>query len=466
LKKLLQKCCRTLGLDEAIANVVIGRLWSLLAGPIGIILITSRLTEAEQGFYYTFSSILALKIFLELGLIYVIMQFAAHEMSGLEWENGVLDGNPQNKSRMASLLALSIKWYGAIALLVLILILPIGLFFFAKEQAVAVTWKAPWALLVIASALSVLTAPLMAIVEGCGRVAEVTRVRMFEGIAIALSLWICLLGGFKLYAVGAGVLAGLSVSGTWLFRSKVAFFRSLWASRSEHSVDWKKEILPLQWRTAVTWVSGYFAYQFFTPTIFATHGPVTAGKIGVTLNILSVIGAVSLAWMHTKTAPFGTLVANRDYQTLDLKYKTTFWQSTFIYIIGCAALLFGLWLFARLGYPFADRFASWSVMSVFMLSIGLNHSVFNRTIYLRACKLEPFYLLHLANGILVAAMLIYFTARVSMLQLSLIYCIGSSIPVAVLSMIIFRKVSRGVRLRASQATQNSGELKFSITSSL
>ena len=440
MKKLLQKCFRTLGIDEAIANVVIGRLWSLLAGPIGIILITSRLTEAEQGFYYTFSSILALKIFLELGLIYVIMQFAAHEMSGLEWDNGLLGGNPQNKSRLASLLALSIKWYGAIALLVLILILPIGLFFFAKEQS-------PWALLVTASALSVLTAPLMAIVEGCGRVAEVTRVRMYEGIAIALTLWICLLGGFRLYAVGAGVFAGLSVSGTWLFRSKFAFFRSIWVSRSEHAVDWKNEILPLQWRTAITWVSGYFAYQFFTPTIFATHGAVTAGKIGATLNLLSVIGAVSLSWMHTKTATFGTLVANRDYQTLDLKYKTTFWQSTFIYIIGCAALLFGLWLFARLGYPLADRFASWSVMSVFMLAIGLNHSVFNRTVYLRACKLEPFYLLHLVNGSLVTAMLVYLTARVSMLQLSLIYCIGSSIPVAALSMIIFRKVSRDISLR-------------------
>ena len=189
-------------------------------------------------------------------------------------------------------------------------------------------------------------------------------------------------------------------------------------------------------------VKTYFAYQFFTPTIFATHGAVAAGKIGVTLNLLSVIGAVSLSWMHTKTAPFGTLVSNRDYETLDRKYRATFWQSTFIFAAGCCALMSGLWLAGLLGYPLAERFASWPVMIVFMIAVGLNHSVFNRTIYLRAYKSEPFYLLHLVNGLAVAAMLAWFAPRVALFDLSLIYCLGSSLPVALVTVVAFHRFRR------------------------
>jgi hypothetical protein len=37
------------------------------------------LTAVEQGFYYTFGSVLALQVFVKLGLVTVIVQMASHE---------------------------------------------------------------------------------------------------------------------------------------------------------------------------------------------------------------------------------------------------------------------------------------------------------------------------------------------------------------------------------------------------
>lgn len=42
---------------------------------------TSFLTGVEQGFYYTFGSILALQVFFELGLTGIMTQYVAHEAS-------------------------------------------------------------------------------------------------------------------------------------------------------------------------------------------------------------------------------------------------------------------------------------------------------------------------------------------------------------------------------------------------
>lgn len=35
-------------------------------------------------------------------------------------------------------------------------------------------------------------------------------------------------------------------------------------------VSWKTEIWPLQWRIALSWLSGYFIFQLFTPILFIT----------------------------------------------------------------------------------------------------------------------------------------------------------------------------------------------------
>ncbi len=113
LRALILPAFRMFGIDRAIAYTLVGRGWSLIAGPLTIILIARFLRPEQQGFYYTFGSVIALNIFFELGLTYVLLQFASHEKAHLEWATaGTLSGSNIAEMRLAALLKLALRWYG------------------------------------------------------------------------------------------------------------------------------------------------------------------------------------------------------------------------------------------------------------------------------------------------------------------------------------------------------------------
>jgi len=65
LRSLRVQLKHWLGLDSAIAFTVMTRFWSATAGIVTVLLIAQFLTPKEQGYYYTFSSPVALQIVFE-----------------------------------------------------------------------------------------------------------------------------------------------------------------------------------------------------------------------------------------------------------------------------------------------------------------------------------------------------------------------------------------------------------------
>jgi hypothetical protein len=453
MKALLLRLGNAAGIDSAIINVVTARLWSLLAGPLSIFLIAHRLSPQEQGFYYTFNSVMGATVFLELGLIYVVLQFAAHEMVGLRWEGERVEGEAMNRARLGDLLRKSVRWYSVASTLVLALLLPAGFWFLGRDAASAgtVTWKGPWLFVGIASACSMSISPVTAVIEGCGRVAEVTRVRMWEGMAMSITLWTGLLSGCRLYSASMALSASFLVTFVWLATTKRHFVIDLFFRHHGSTLSWWKEIAPLQWRTAVVWISGYFAYQFFTPAVFASHGAALAGRLGMTLYLINVVVTVSLAWMQTKAAPFGQLVANRNWTELDTLYRRTLWQAVGMYLLGSVGLIGAIELLGWLQHPIAARFLDLPTALIFMIASGFNQVVFCRSVYLRAYKAEPYYVLQLANGIVVGAILLLLVPRVNLSSLALAYLLCACLPVMLISGVIFRKYQRTARTECCPA---------------
>ena len=82
--KLINKLLNYLGIDGAIFYTSLGRILQGLGGIITLILISKSMSKEEQGFYYTFMSVLALQMFFELGLNGILSQFVAHEMAFLK----------------------------------------------------------------------------------------------------------------------------------------------------------------------------------------------------------------------------------------------------------------------------------------------------------------------------------------------------------------------------------------------
>ena len=111
MKKNFTYIINKLGIDGPIAYTSLTRIIQAIGGLVSVALVASLLDSIEQGFYYTFASILAIQVFFELGLNGIITQFVAHEIALLNEVGNIYEGNEANLSRIASLLHFTIKWF-------------------------------------------------------------------------------------------------------------------------------------------------------------------------------------------------------------------------------------------------------------------------------------------------------------------------------------------------------------------
>lgn len=399
-----------LGIDRAVAYTLFGRGWSSLAGLITLWFIAKSLTLSEQGFYYTFSSIIALQIIFELGMSYVVMQFASHEMVKLRWTNqGILDGDDYAKGRIRSLLSLVLKWYSVVALLIVFVVLPAGWIFFSKnDHGGDVSWRFPWLFLNFMAALNIIILPVLAILEGCGRIADVARMRMLQGIIGSIFAWITLSAGGGLLSMPVLNAMSVLVALIWFWKSYYNFFKDLKTSHLNSEVSWKKEIWPFQWKIALSWLSGYFILQLFVPLLFLYHGAKEAGQMGMSMSIVGAISSISIAWINTKAPVFGNLIALRSYRELDILFNKILKQSLIVVTLGgltAIGLKYGL---TYTGSNFSERLLPIFPFTILVLITIINHLVFAEAIYLRSHKKEPFMWMSLAIGSGVCLSAVYF----------------------------------------------------------
>src|ERR1700689_2809228 len=116
---------RVLGLDRAVGFAVLARFWSSAAGLVTVALIARFLSPAEQGYYYTFGSLVALQIVFELGFSFVILQLASHERAELSISSDYeISGAPIAHARLASVIQKSVRWYSVGAVLMGATLLP------------------------------------------------------------------------------------------------------------------------------------------------------------------------------------------------------------------------------------------------------------------------------------------------------------------------------------------------------
>ncbi len=65
-----------------------------------------------------------------------------------------------------------------------------------------------------------------------------------------------------------------------------------------------------------------------------------AGQMGMSLNLANALQSVSISWINTKAAPFGALIARKEYSTLDTLFFRALRQSMIVCIVG-ALFIYG-----------------------------------------------------------------------------------------------------------------------------
>ncbi|MBV5283188.1 MAG: hypothetical protein JZU53_12225 [Paludibacter sp.] len=410
LTSIITRIVSTLGIDKAILFTSSNSLIGGVGNVISIILVVKCLSGFEQGFYYTFGSIVAIQVFFELGLNGIITQYVAHEASNLKWESrNILLGDSKFKSRLSSLLHFSVKWYMFFATILLLILIIVGFVFFNKYDSTngIVSWEAPWILLAIGTSISLIISPIVAFIQGLGKVKEIAQIQLILQIFKLSIVWGGLILGASLYVLGISSILGALLLMVIIISKYRILLISIWRTQIIEKVSYRTEIFPYQWKIALSWISGYFIFQLFNPVLFATEGAEVAGQMGMTLAALNGIQSLSFAWMTTKIPLFSGLIAQRKFNVLDTVFNKTLKQSSIINFCGLFFLIVLIYLIRNFEIKIAgkflgNRFLNYLPMILMMIPIFLNQFISSWATYLRCHKKEPFLVISIVSGVLCA----------------------------------------------------------------
>ena len=396
---------RAVGLDRAVIFTVLARGWSSAAGLVTVILIAHFLSAAEQGYYYTFGSLVALQIVFELGFSFVILQMASHERAHLAIsKSGEITGDPVAHARLASVLQKSVRWYSVAALLLLCALAPAGIHFFSAhaQPGLPVAWRLPWLMVALAASLAFQIDPMFSFLEGCGYVPQVAHTRFWQAFVGSLLAWTSLLLHHGLFAPAMIITGQVLVGAGWLFTRRGLLLGLFRHPSGQHRIQWGKEVWPFQWRIAISWICGYFIFQLFNPVLFAYWGPVAAGQMGMSLTIGSALLSISIAWVNTKSAPFGAMIAHKEYARLDETFFRALAQSLLVCVVGSATVWSAVVYLNLKHIHFAHRVLGPLPFGLLLLTIVVNQIVFSEALYLRAHKQEKFLMISVLNALFMA----------------------------------------------------------------
>jgi hypothetical protein len=407
MKKLALKTLNWLGMDRAVLYTLMARGWGWIAGMTTILAIARFLTREEQGYYYTFVNLLAFQVYFEMGLAYVILQFASHEKSKLKWNpNGLLEGDHAAKARLKTLMHFAVRWYGVMACISMAIVLPAGLLFFKSggHTATGISWQAPWIWFATVAALNVLLSPLLAMIEGCGLVPEVAGIRLRQSIAGYIMLWIAMFSHMRLFAVPIFNTTMFLFGAGWLvFKYHKLLLNIYRYKNGTETLHWRNEIWPFQWKIALSAASGYFVFQFFTPVLFKFRGPTEAGQMGMSISVTGAILAIGMAWISTKAAPFGTLVAAKDYRKLDKIWFSSLCRSVSVVAAAGLAMWTVVYHLHKIHHHLASRLLDPVPLGMLAAVSVFTQIVFAEAAYLRAHKQEPFLVPSVIGSLLTGA---------------------------------------------------------------
>ena len=356
------------------------------------------LKEAVQGYWYTFGSIAALTTFADLGFATIMTQYAAHEFTYLKLKDNpcVFEGDKDKLERMSSLFQFVVKWVSFVLILAFSIILIVGICMFLKQND-GVDWVMPWVLFALGTVLNFGTEVILSFFEGCNQFHITQKIRVIAGTLHCIFTIILLFCGAELYALAIPIFIKATIVALGVIKNYGIAIKQMIKTKSEVYINWFKEIIPLLIRYAVSWISGYFAQQIYSPLAFSNFGAASAGLVGYSLSIISAIYSVANVWNILAVPQYNMEVEKKEWKQMDLLLKRNLILSLSTYTLGILALFivsfipfFKHLIWAHLLSPYA--------IAMLAVNYFLSIIIYVLATYLRAHKEEPYMIVSVCSG--------------------------------------------------------------------
>ena len=392
-------------MDKSVSRSLLFRCWNVAAGLLTVALVPFYLTSIQLGFYYSFSSLIALQLFFELGLGQVLLfRFASTHQQASDHGGLYLDN-------LASLLYAARILYRILAILFFIFALPAGLIFFGSVDSQGVEWHLPWALLVLATSINLSQSVKLVFLEAVGDINHVAVARLRTGILSTIAFLVVLLCGGGLWAASAFPCGTAILMSSWLYRHRNA--SSYVKARLNHTglnskllSLWMTDILPMQWRISLSWLSGFFIFQLYNPIALSRFGPELAGRIGYTASIISALSVIASTFTTALAPKLAALFAAGKIA----EFNKVFDRSASRSIVAMCILLFAfpITVYASefLNLAISAKILSAQDSLVYSLGSILLGSVTVLSIYLRSQQKEPLVAVSVVTAVLITPALI------------------------------------------------------------
>lgn len=126
--------------------------------------------------------------------------------------------------------------------------------------------------------------------------------------------------------------------------------------------------------------------------------------MGMSLQIINAMNAAAMAWITTKVPTYGKLIAQRQLNALNELFIKGLRHSLIVLFVGIALALIVLWYLEIVAPQYARRILPFHLMVLLSLTALANHIVNAEAAYLRAYKRDPFMILSVISGIVIAVL--------------------------------------------------------------
>ena len=421
---------------SAAASAFTYRCLQLLSQGICTLIAPLFLSEELLGYYFTMLSLASAQSLFELGFGQTLISFYTKYIA-------LSPSSTTRPSNELSLLHVASRYVYLFIALSFFVIGGAGGYLLLGQGPIAPSlWQGQWLILLSCVSLNFFVNRKLIYVESTGRVSTAYTIRTIQILCgfIAFSLISLTIGG--LWIACAFPISSILVGYVYLMRLRFTkhHLRTLHSPYREILKFYFANIFQFQLKVSGSFICGFLGLQLFLPLIFHLFGPYAAGRLGLSLSIMSGIVLLASSYASSNAHHFALLASKSLFdESIRLLYK-----SITISLCICLVILIPINILVALDL---QVLSSWPISTpgqfvLLSTACASNSIIYCCAIYLRSFLTEPM-LKPSLFGVLVMYALLFSIGKSNLYLAIFSYSLSS---IAVLCIALYIILNRTIHL--------------------